>query len=147
MIIDLQYVKSSKSSSKIHLEGKSTSAYCDNNITNVNHVTHIGILYNFVLNVNHVTSTLGSNLCSNCLIKLCKTYGGNVTSMVELNFYFSQYTGGSSFLDSIHKRLLLKESMTFKQTSTALNTFRKGHFRHGTFNGKFDEIYLGNQKR
>lgn len=74
MIIDLHYVKSSKSSSKIHLEGKSTSAYCDNNITNV----------------NHVTSTLGSNLCSNCLIKLCKTYGGSVTSMVELNFYFSK---------------------------------------------------------
>jgi hypothetical protein len=100
-------------------------ALCDNNINNL----------------EIIGSTIGSEICSNCLNVFFNRFGSLAAANVEILFYFNQYTGGSSFLDSIGKRVKDGLSLSPKQYEATLKTFRSGNFIFSKGNSDLDSLY------
>jgi len=98
---------------KVHVSLGNGLAYCDSNISG-----------------KTISSTGSKDICNNCLQKLSKEVSPYTAARIELKFHFTQYTGGSEFLDSIRDQLRNGFSMSSKQYSTALKVFRSNHFKH-----------------
>lgn len=109
---DIKFIKSSKASSRSHVMKSDGKAVCDSNIDNL----------------QIIESTIGSEICINCLRDCFNRFGGQITAGIELAFYFNQYTGGSNFLDSIHERVKNGLTLSPKQYEASLKTFRGGSF-------------------
>jgi hypothetical protein len=118
----IKFGKGLKRNSKCHVFVG--NAYCDSNLKEI----------------YEIDSLLNGDLCSNCLTKVCNTYGPLVAANIELRFYFNQYVGGSEFLDSIKFYINSSKHLTPKQLKTSISIFRDGNFRNA-FNDDVTKLY------
>lgn len=116
-------------SAKTHITNGS-NALCDSNINGL----------------TSIESTIGCQLCNNCLMMCFDRLGGMAAASVELSFYFKQYSGGSNFLDSIHERVKQGLSLSPKQYEASLNTFRSGNFNYSKAQSCLDNLYSNSNK-